>query len=871
MKKIIAFAAWVILSLMCLTCYAETNGAVKISFGSDVKEAKEVADGKGVSFSLPELADNDFYIYAIELAVFEKQNGETSWHIYTDENGNETKKKYIESPQSLNFNVSFGDVSGYREKAKYKIAYRYYVKSRSDSSKLTIAGEDVKDGWRLVGEENGKNATAKGFSFYKNENPTMNVECFSYKYHSIDGLMTNDCSVSELSSTSFPADAFENGVTVQMVANDFDTEDILTVSYKLEDAMSDEVVYEGAMPSDFCIKTLHKTKLFRLYITVSDNFGGNVTSEPFLFVIDTEKAEVVNEFFDGGFALRGKNLFSDFTITDDHNAAMTRGNAWAQIFRGSELVDTVELENRGNGIFRLDKQQMPDGEYTVWIKMYDKAGNESEHIFLQTLDNTVPTLRFIEPAENENATYYSRWMNVSKRIILDAADEIAGVKKYQANYKDAVKSSDVYNTGLKTKRIDFPVMDTVTGKLVYYIYVYDDAKTINKSANMYNVSSVGNRAYARKGVWLDKTEPSISVNHTDSGWMEAPYTVTASFYDYPSSPSVNDASGVSLKQYAITESENGTPDWKAYTNGVTFTDGGVYYLHFKATDNAGNVKTVTQRVRINSKAQVTGTIRPTEESKHTIYYSTPGFYVVKNTAYNTRYHFEVKDNDLSDILKTTIRLVSRDDASKYGGCESITRPNGEADRDVVFNLAYLDADSKELPDGVYDLYYTIVEVKNDGEEVVTHSDVKGCEVVIKRNAPPTPVITNDTGKVKIEYPNEPLAGSLNTDVIRSHYKYQYKAVKDGDISTNKYKTYTGEFTAENFIVTALYTDIAGNTSVATLRIHGNGEDGSDTDDNIVTDGDTVTVEESRAADVYYIGIRRDKNNGINNNVFDFLE
>ena len=76
--------AGVILSLMCLTCYAETNGAVKISFGGDVKEAKEVADGKGVSFSLPELADNEFYIYAIELAVFEKQNGETSWHTRRD-------------------------------------------------------------------------------------------------------------------------------------------------------------------------------------------------------------------------------------------------------------------------------------------------------------------------------------------------------------------------------------------------------------------------------------------------------------------------------------------------------------------------------------------------------------------------------------------------------------------------------------------------------------------------------------------------------------------------------------------------------------------------------------------------------------------
>ena len=41
--------------------------------------------------------------------------------------------------------------------------------------------------------------------------------------------------------------------------------------------------------------------------------------------------------------------------------------------------------------------------------------------------------------------------------------------------------------------------------------------------------------------------------------------------------------------------------------------------------------------------------------------------------------------------------------------------------------------------------------------------------------------------------------------------------------------------------------------------------------DILTDGNTITAEESRVADVYYIGIRRDKNNGINNAVFDFLE
>ena len=83
-----------------------------------------------------------------------------------------------------------------------------------------------------------------------------------------------------------------------------------------------------------------------------------------------------------------------------------------------------------------------------------------------------------------------------------------------------------------------------------------------------------------------------------------------------------------------------------------------------------------------------------------------------------------------------------------------------------------------------------------------------------------------------------------------------------------YRNYTGEFDADDFVVTALYTDIAGNTSVASKRIYKPESDTSGK--NIITEGNTVTVEESRAADVYYIGTRRDKNNGINNSIFGFL-
>lgn len=867
-KKILAIAV-VCLMMTCVSVFAQDD-VMKISMAGDTVKAKDIGTGKGVTFTLPELKSEEFYIYAIELAVFEKQDGESNWHIYTDEKGSESKKHYIEKPNGLTFNVDFGNPEDYRYRAKYKIGYRYYVQCVYDTSKIFVAGEELKDGWRLVGEENADKASKEGFMFYKNTLPELQVECFTYKYHDMNGLMTMDCSVSELSKRYFPSDAFENGITVQMIANDFDGEDVLTASFRLEDAITDEVLMEGPLSTGDEIKTTHRTDVFRMYITVTDNFGGSVTTEPFLFMMDRENAVVTSEFYDGGFAIRGGNLFSDFYIADDPGYAMTEGSVYADIYLENAIVASLNLENRGNGVFRLDKTGMPDGRYTVQLKIYDKAGNASEHTFYQTLDNTAPEVYFVTPEENSDATYYSKWMNESKKVIIDITDEYAGLRngKLYCDNKLIANSS----SGLKVYRyiLTMPVDKTKTGKLNYRFNVYDYAKMVNKNTNAYEPGN-GNSRMLSKSVWIDKTKPTIVSSHEDDSWHESPYNITASFYDYPSSDSVNDASGVKEKMYAVTTYENEEPVWQTYTDGVAITDGGLYYVHFKATDYAGNVTTLVQKVCINSGVQIKGRVRPTEEYKHTLYYNTPGFYVVKNTAYNTKYHFEVTERDTDDSIKTTVKLVSQDDRSVFGISESISPPVDTEERDIVFNMPYLDSELNELPDGVYDMLITITEIKTYGEMIVTYTGVKDCEIVIKRNSPPTPQVNVDGDKVNIIYPDETLAGSLNNPIVKSHYKCQYKTVKDGEPETNVYKTYTGEFDVDDFIVTALYTDIAGNTSVATKRIYGDSDANGREDENIITGGNTITVEESRSADVYYIGIRRDKNNGINNNVFDFLE
>ena len=453
-------------AVFLLSVNVNAADVMKIAMNGEVKPAKEIGTGKGISFSLSELDDSEYYINSIELAVFEKQYGDNEWKMYLNDEDEESKKILLSEPDSFNIQANFGEVSDYRDKAKYKLAYRYYAQSVSDESIIMIAGEDKKDGWRLIGENDGITATSDGFSFYKNATPVLSVESLTYKVHTKDGLRDATCKVNSLSSTLLPEDAFINGVKVNLVASDFDMEDILTAQYTLRDkATGNDIVY-GALPADNRIVANTTTQNLQLQIVVSDNFGASVSSEWIDITIDNVMPEVTDEFDDGGFFLRGKNLFSDFVIKDNGNL-MTDGSVFAEIYLGDNLVKSTLLENIGNGVYRLDENNMADGTYTVKLKVFDKSGNETSHTFTQKLDNTKPEAVFLTPEEDSRATLYSTWMNVSKRIIISTSDNGAGLSKYIINSSprniNGVPSSVVIN---------IPVTTTMTGKLKYHGYIY---------------------------------------------------------------------------------------------------------------------------------------------------------------------------------------------------------------------------------------------------------------------------------------------------------------------------------------------------------------------------------------------------------------
>ncbi|NLB81675.1 MAG: hypothetical protein GX800_08725, partial [Clostridiaceae bacterium] len=396
----------------------------------------------------------------------------------------------------------------------------------------------------------------------------------------------------------------------------------------------------------------------------------------------------------------------------------------------------------------------------------------------------------------------------------------------------------------------------------------DNACTIDKENNMANTSSNGNARYISTEVWLDKTPPSITINADSNGWYSAPITIDVDVYDYPSAGGISDNSGVKSAWYCVTDTEVCDNNWLDYDFGVTFNQGGIYYLHIKAVDFAGNEAIASKRIMLNTNAQIVSPVTPADDGLHTIYNKADELYIVKNTAFSTKYHFHVKDDDIFDTIKTEIRLVSQDNSKHFSQAEVETVPNGLTMREVIFNIPYTIADGTILPDGVYTMYVSLSEVKNDGSKIKSIENVIGCEVVIKRNAPPTPDISAESGTVVIHYPDETLANSLNRSDIKALYKREYKAVVDSQPETNIYKPYTASFPSDDMVVTALYTDMAGNIATASKRIYKSGSGGDD--GSIATDGNTATIEESRPANTYYIGTRRDKQTGINSSMLNFL-
>ena len=99
-----------------------------------------------------------------------------------------------------------------------------------------------------------------------------------------------------------------------------------------------------------------------------------------------------------------------------------------------------------------------------------------------------------------------------------------------------------------------------------------------------SVDNAGNETVTYFGPYrVDKAAPSISASPANRGWDKTDAKVTLTFSD--------SHSGISTRQYAWSTSTSTPSSWSTYSSAVTQSNNGAWYLHARAVDSAGNVKT----------------------------------------------------------------------------------------------------------------------------------------------------------------------------------------------------------------------------------------------------------------------------------------
>jgi len=81
---------------------------------------------------------------------------------------------------------------------------------------------------------------------------------------------------------------------------------------------------------------------------------------------------------------------------------------------------------------------------------------------------------------------------------------------------------------------------------------------------------------------VDKTAPTASTSNNNFNWVNSNIPVALTYAD--------SASGVSVRQYAVTANTTVPSSWNNYTASITISTDGQYYVHYRTVDNVGNTR-----------------------------------------------------------------------------------------------------------------------------------------------------------------------------------------------------------------------------------------------------------------------------------------
>ena len=266
----------------------------------------------------------------------------------------------------------------------------------------------------------------------------------------------------------------------------------------------------------------------------------------------------------------------------------------------NETLDTSEADAQG-------------GKWYLFIRAYDIAGNQAQEVFEYNIDNSAPTI-------GVNIKIMD-WTNKDICITPIVADDEAGLTnikycwtinpEYLGNWCDytdgTVSQLNVVMDNTSNKWTNQPVSvtpnisDELSGvRNIFYAWnteatvpsewteIADSTSlTQQKTGAWYLfvkvVDIAGNESIERFGTYnIDKILPIVSIDNNDSDWTNMDVKVNPNFVD-------DGGSGIKNSYFSWSEDDKNPGVWQTYLGSVILkSDNGIWYLHLKTEDFAGN-------------------------------------------------------------------------------------------------------------------------------------------------------------------------------------------------------------------------------------------------------------------------------------------
>lgn len=391
---------------------------------------------------------------------------------------------------------------------------------------------------------------------------------------------------------------------------------------------------------------------------------------------------------------------------------------------------------------------------------------------------------------------------------------------------------------------------------------------------------------ANPTIWVDDVqitqESSVDEYHRKVNSSVGVY-VTIKVEDLPLPENPTGISGIKEIRYAITQDiEKPTSGWQTIDPSVAeltvhIDRVGDNYVHVEAWDYAGNYEYGYKgNYRINSEIEL-GDLKITDddpgirvfEGSRKLNIRGYDAYVVLKNAFRNMYNIGVVNDDFDDVklYYTITNVYDPTGTPVYEGSSVISK--SARYHNFILNYHIQIGDKLEnFEDGLYKVKVRGVDYEDDmnpDEGDFYSEDTKEVYIIIKKDAPPRPVISydEDSKEVTIVYPPEENE-LFNEPVITQYYEKEYQ-LYDGLIP------YEGNIKIDkNSTIHAIYTDIAGNTSQSVMNISLGGDRPGSGSGDYPEDLVDAKVEESRTAKRYFINIRRNPDGGVNKNKLKFV-